>query len=387
MHKRIYTYTLPKKYITDIEIAKNCGIFYIADDSWISIGKQIKEPSHEISLSLEYDIYKIYKPNGKDLLAILSKKVIPENLCTLAVNKYLKAGKQISTNRGFAAGSKHRTTKITSTGKRYEKGISSHSNILGYIDSPNHKRPCRLTSFCRDHYDEYTDGLAFIEEIDTCFKNILPDIHAKQLHICSLKKNFQISNTAFSTVTVNYNFQTALHTDSGDYKEGFGNLVVCQDGISGGEILFPQYNLRIYIETGDFLAMDVHEWHCNNKITYLNDDAYRLSFVCYYREKISQCNEINENILALTGDLSGKSWDTEVIFKKIFEAIYIEKLPEKIVINEGKPWWSMTSGRFKLLYKFKRYILYDLETNDKIHNLIPAYNYAVKIKNNTIDIV
>jgi hypothetical protein len=373
MHKHIFTHTLIKKYTSDTEIALTSGTFYSCDsdsEEWFSLPKS-------------YDKYIIYKPGGKELIAVLDKKAISENLCQLAVNKYLKAGQQISTNRGIAAGSKHRTTKTTISGRRYEKGLSSNSNILGYIDSANHKRPCRLTSFCREYYEEYTAGIPFIQAIDTCFKNTLPDIYTKQFEICSQKKNFQISDTAFSTVTVNYNFQTALHKDSGDYREGFGNLVVCQKGTQGGEILFPQYKLRISIETGDFLAMDVHEWHCNNTIKYIDVNAYRLSFVCYYRERIHQCNEINNNILALTGDLSGKSWDTGVVFKKIFEAIGISDLPPKISIQSDTPWWAMSAGRFKLLYKFKRYILYDIETNEKIHNLIPAYNYALQIKNNT----
>jgi hypothetical protein len=147
----------------------------------------------------------------------------------------------------------------------------------------------RLTSFSKKYFNEYKEGLEFIKAIDNCFKKCLPDIHS--LQYTSLKNNaseFQIEDTAFSTVTVNYNFQTALHKDSGDFKEGFGNLVVCQKDITGGQILFPQYKLSIKIDTGDFLAMDVHEWHCNNKINYNNDTSYRLSFVCYYREKMTQ---------------------------------------------------------------------------------------------------
>jgi len=374
MQEQNSIYILPKKYISDAEMQCHSGSFYSYnnDPEWISIGNQSES-------------IKIYKPCGKELLAILYKKAISKELCSLAVAKYLKAGQQVSTNRGIAAGSKHRTTKTGTTGKRYEKGISSHSNILGYIDSANHKRPCRLTSFSREYFEEYTAGLPFIQAIDTCFKNLLPEKYSKQFQICSQKPDFQIKNTAFSTVTVNYNFQTALHKDSGDYKDGFGNLVVCQKDIQGGEILFPQYKLQIQLESGDFLAMDVHEWHCNNKIHYLNDDAYRLSFVCYYRDRIHQCNDINNNILSLTGDLSGKSWNTEIIFKKIFETIDILNLPQKILIENDKPWWIMSAGKFKLLYKFKRYILYNIETNEKIHNLIPAFVYAMKIKNNALE--
>ena len=362
----IYEYTIIQKYISDTNMQTQCGKYFSLSEA----GQEWKI----IKSTPEYDKYIIYKPQSRDILAILYKGAISHELCQLAVNKYSKAGQVISTNRGNAAGSAHRNIKNGTS--RYEKSAESKSNIIGYIDSPNHKRPCRLTSFSRDYYDDYKEGLAFIKAIDKSFQNCLPNNHKNQLEMCNKNPAFQIEDTSFSTVTVNYNFQTALHKDSGDYKEGFGNLVVCQDGILGGEILFPQYKLAISIETGDFLAMDVHEWHCNNTITYLNPSAYRLAFVCYYREKIQNCNEINKNLLALTGNLSGKSWDTEIIFKKIFEAININTLPNKILIQPDKPWWTMSAGRFKLVYKFKRYVLYDLETNEIIHNLIPAFNYV-----------
>ena len=364
------------KILTDDEITKQSGKFFVIDDDWKYIQSQKSKE--------KIIIYKI-DSSGETcgILAILYKGAISPELCKTAVQKYTRAGKMISTNRGNAAGAEHRLTNISSN-IRYEKGLASNSAIIGYIDSSNHKRPCRLTAFSRKYYKDYTDGLKFIEEIDTCFKECLPDIHSRQSAVAASSENFQIGTTAFSTVTVNYNFQTALHKDSGDFREGFGNLVVCQEGITGGEILFPQYKVAIRVDTGDFLAMDVHEWHCNNEIQYNNDTAYRLSFVCYLREKISHCNEINKNLLSLTGNLDGKSWNTDIIFNKIFECIGFRDLPNKVSLSENVPWWSMTSGRFKLMYKFKRYTLFDnLEDGSviKIHNLIPAYNYALGILN------
>jgi hypothetical protein len=380
------------KHLSDEEISNKSGTYFNLNtnttinsntnenDQWIYIGNDINKEN-------TIDKIIIYKPNRVDILAILWKKAISNELCDLAVNKYMNAGKMVSTNRGNAAGNTHRNTK-TNAKNRFEKSSASNSAIIGYIDSLNHKRPCRLTSFSKDYYQEYKDGLKFIEAIDNCFKICLPDIHLKQHTECrNNSSNYQIENTAFSTVTINYNFQTALHKDSGDYKDGFGNLVVCNKNIQGGELLFPQYKVAISLETGDFLAMDVHEWHCNNKIHYnhslnLDEDAYRLSFVCYYRENMSQCDKINKNILSLTGNLNCKQWDTNIIFNKIFESIGITKLPEKVIIEDGKPWWSMTAERFTLIYRYKRYILKDTFTKQTIHNLIPAYNYAINIKNN-----
>ena len=97
-------------------------------------------------------------------------------------------------------------------------------------------------------------------------------------------------------MTINHNWRTALHKDSGDFNEGFGNLVVCSKGkYKGGFTGFPQFGICFDVRDGDFLAMDVHEWHCNTKLEGVkeNDNYTRMSVVCYLREKMIRCKGLN----------------------------------------------------------------------------------------------
>ena len=94
-------------------------------------------------------------------------------------------------------------------------------------------------------------------------------------------------------MTINYNWQTALHKDAGDLKEGFGNLIVCTEGdYEGGYTGFPQYGVAVDVKNGDFLAMDVHEWHANTKLKGKTKDFTRLSLVCYLRENMVKCKHM-----------------------------------------------------------------------------------------------
>jgi hypothetical protein len=103
--------------------------------------------------------------------------------------------------------------------------------------------------------------------------------------------------------------------DAGDLRKGFGNLSVIERGkYEGAYTIFPRYRVGFDLRTGDFLAMNVHEWHCNTEIhesasdkafnkalpeVYKNDvetgtqgvdKLYsRLSFVCYLRENLIHC--------------------------------------------------------------------------------------------------
>ena len=78
-----------------------------------------------------------------------------------------------------------------------------------------------------------------------------------------------------------------VNKNGGDFKEGYGNLTVLEKGdYTGGYTVFPQYGVGVNVRQGDFLAMDVHEWHANTEINLLSSKSERISFICYLRNSI-----------------------------------------------------------------------------------------------------
>ena len=215
------------------------------------------------------------------------------------------------------------------------KGISNMkinnqvaSNAIGFYEAQKNlgrDHPCRLTHFTRTNYDDYIKGIPFIQKIDGLFKKLIPESYEKQYQRACKQPHFKIKDTAFSTVTINRNFRTALHRDAGDYRDGFGNLTVIKRGkYHGGFTILPQFGIAVDLDTKDFLALDVHQWHANTPIYQTNEDKVfnesldpvfnenpdvgtagiyekytRLTFVCYLREKIISCPEkIDPNFLS-----------------------------------------------------------------------------------------
>lgn len=204
------------------------------------------------------------------------------------------------------------------------------SNPIGYYESSKNFSvlPCRLTHFTRTNYDKYVNGLSFIKQIDNMFKKLIPESYEKQLERANQKEHLKIPDTSFSTITINRNFRTAVHKDAGDFKDGFGNLTVIERGkYHGGYTVFPQFGVGVDVRSGDFLAMDVHQWHSNTPIYETSEDKQfndkldkvyndnpevgtvgldknytRLTFVCYLREKILDCpNQIDDRFLGPSG--------------------------------------------------------------------------------------
>jgi len=299
-------------------------------------GTYFSEKDADIIFNDDVDVYAKDpdSPGGKKLIARLRKNVIPHDIINLAWKNFYNAS-SASRNRGAAAGpidlkskywTRRKPTHIQGHSARYiENGKVSKmrvnnnvfSSVLGYFEkTPFMGLPCRLTSYTQKYFEEYKAGIPYIEEIDGLFKKLVPDRYKVQYKQAHANPDFQIGNTSFSSVTMNRNFRTGLHMDAGDLRKGFGNLSVIERGkYQGGYTLFPRYKVGFDLRTGDFLAMDVHEWHCNTEMhesaedkkynkdlpeVYKNDKETgtqgieklytRLSFVCYLREKLIDCD-------------------------------------------------------------------------------------------------
>lgn len=231
----------------------------------------------------------IFDENGK-LLLKFRKNLLTKDTIDLFYDNIKKFAQTPTCNRGSTSGSKHKDV-------RFNPKIMS--NIFGYMDgfSPSQKRSMknnnikpkyhvRETRFTQDFPQQYEKTIPLIEEINGLYKKLLPQ-HFNNQNKKAKQTLYKIGNTAFTTVTTNINFQTRIHKDSGDDVDGFGNLVVIEDGkYSGGETCLPQYGIGVDVRMGDMLFMDVHEWHGNLPIKALDKDAKRLSIVCYLRVNV-----------------------------------------------------------------------------------------------------
>lgn len=291
----------------------------LLDDDYIKSkeGEYFDEKHYNKIINYNCDVY-YYEDGEKKTLLKFRKKVIPEKLCQIGLECLTEAAKKTHDNRGAAAGvidlkkmpkyanqdsqligkGKFRVTAYRSrhTNKIVTNSLGniSQSNIIGYFDKRDRNLgptapPCRTTAFTSQQVEKWEKVIPLIQNIDRQFKRLIPKNHRIQFKKAN-ETAFVIKGTAFSTVTINHNWRTALHKDAGDLKEGFGNLVVLEKGkYKGGCTGFPQFKVAVDCRHGDFLAMDVHEWHCNTKIHKISKDFTRLSLVAYLREKMEKC--------------------------------------------------------------------------------------------------
>jgi len=277
----------------------------------------------------------VYREDGSVLLKF-RKNVIPKAHTTAAVKSFAKYAKKLHTNRGPSAGilnrdklpnyvgtlvnaQKYRTHYHSrKTGKlaKQNESNSAPSNVAGYWDKADRNigattDPCRETDVTRDKGEKWKNAKPFINSCDQLYKTLQPFKWKEQRDACSQIPEWTIDETAFSTITVNYSWRTALHKDAGDFRGGMGNLTVIDDPDNKNEYTgaytgFPQYGVAVNVREGDFLVMDVHDWHCNTEFKSVHDNVLgkwsekkiknnwyfnRVSFVMYLREKMVRCKK------------------------------------------------------------------------------------------------
>lgn len=123
------------------------------------------------------------------------------------------------------------------------------------------------------------------------FQRECPNRYAAQMAaVKRTPKDFIIDGTAFTTITVNRNWQTAVHRDEGDLQAGFGVMSVIRAGTYDGcYLVFPKYEIAVDMRSRDVLLADVHEYHGNTTIIGTKGAYDRISTVLYYRSNMRFC--------------------------------------------------------------------------------------------------
>lgn len=237
----------------------------------------------------------ILKPDGSPLL-VFRHNVLPANVCEKAFPA-LKRAATMTDNRP-SGGARFQKVKVNGKRSNTFRTPEVMSGIIGYYDRYPRINYCRTTTYTRDNVEGWASVLPFIYAVNDVFRRELPGRYAAQLAaVEQTSPDFVITDTAFTTMTVNRNWRTPAHKDKGDLKEGFGVMSVLSAGkYSGGYLVFPKYSVAVDMRTADVLLADVHEFHGNTPIVGVEGEYDRVSTVMYFRKNMVHCGTAEEEL-------------------------------------------------------------------------------------------
>lgn len=260
-------------------------------------GTKLDDSSYDLLVDEEAEVY---KPNG-DLLFALRKAAISPGLGAKAYAVLARAN-VTSKNRGVGTGKEFKGTKAKlkdgSVSKTVQvldpitgKYIDVQSGIIGYFDRYTRFPYARETAYVQQKPQDWKALQPFISRVDQVFAETVPERHAIQRAVAAATDPaWVIGQTAFTTLTVNKNWQTAVHKDAGDLPEGFGVMAYLQAGaLDGGYLVMPKYRAAVRLESCDVICFDVHEWHGNTPIIGNPGKHQRITAVFYYRANMIRC--------------------------------------------------------------------------------------------------
>jgi 2-oxoglutarate-Fe(II)-dependent dioxygenase family protein len=255
--------------------------------------KFLDDTAYDVVITKDTDCY---DANGL-LLFKFRKNVIPLEILKQGYEAF-KGSIQHTDGRGTASGGNHKRVRKDGSVSNISISNKVYSGNVGFMDAGAMVHYCRKTAFARQYFDKFKEGVPFVKFVDAKYKELCPEHYAKQINISNgTNRNYVIDDTSFTTVTVNRNFQTAVHKDSGDLPEGFGNLCVYREGhFEGSYFCLPEYRIAIDMQNTDLLFVDVHRWHGNTPFKACSEDFMRIAFVMYFREYMYLCKQPSEEL-------------------------------------------------------------------------------------------
>jgi hypothetical protein len=124
------------------------------------------------------------------------------------------------------------------------------------------------------------------------FKEVFPEqsVEHERLVTEGINKDWWIGNTPFTSGIINDANALPYHRDSGNLKGAWSMMLCLKDGIDGGGLHMPEYDITLAIPDQSLTIFNGQgNWHGVTPWKIKRKDAYRYTLVWYVKDAIKQC--------------------------------------------------------------------------------------------------
>lgn len=177
---------------------------------------------------------------------------------------------------------------------RTRKALPTQSSVFGSLPRvPLRNDYCRFSSQTKNEKKNTQRLFTFMEVLTNIYKSHLPEQYCHDVQVISDNVNkdyLLIENQPFATANINVNHAIKYHRDTGNFRGNLSNVLILKDGISGGELVFPEYGFALAQDDSFLSVFDgQNEIHGVMPIIKTNDNPYRASIVYYTLENMKHC--------------------------------------------------------------------------------------------------
>lgn len=181
-------------------------------------------------------------------------------------------------------------------------GLKTRSAIFGF--SPRvvmRKHFCSATAMVANFPKQHYVICKFAEELTALYKVYFPNTLQRHYEMVGdrVKDEWTIQGTPFTSGIVNKNNPLKYHHDAGNFKNVLSNMIVLKNGVSGGRLACPEFDIKFECSDNHVVIFDGAE--ILHGVTPIikpegDDRCYRYSVVYYSLEQMWNCENVNEEV-------------------------------------------------------------------------------------------
>ena len=200
--------------------------------------------------------------------------------------------------------------KVKFATKSYKKFVSIqtranaiYSNILGMFDRSARNPYGRMSATTSRNLKQFEAHKSFYKQISELYKGVLPTEWNFINDVMSQAQDerYTLFGTVFSTITINYNFETFAHFDGNNCEGGVAVLTAMTnesypgEKYEGANFVMPALGVAFDIRHGDFLIADNQSiMHGETARVDKFDDVDRVVFVFYSRAGVVKLDKYED---------------------------------------------------------------------------------------------
>lgn len=191
-------------------------------------------------------------------------------------------------------------TKIKYETSTRTGGLKTTSRIFGY--SPRNtirKDFCSATRLAAEQPREHAILCDFGQHLAALYAQYFPEMYARHTEQVEKKVlgEWVVPNSPFTSGIINKNNPLKYHFDSGNLSDVLSNMVVFKNGVSGGYLSCPEYDIGIEVADNTAILFDGQKiLHGVTPIERGAPNAYRYSVVYYTLKQMWNCLPVTEEI-------------------------------------------------------------------------------------------
>jgi len=194
------------------------------------------------------------------------------------------------------------TTKLNQSSRT--RGLPTKSSVFGALPRIARRNDfCRFSEKTKSERDNLYSVFDFAKELQQVYEDHLPE-HL-QRDVSEVNQNVNgdykiLEESPFLTANINVNHAIKYHRDTGNFKGNLSNVMILKHGITGGELVFPEYGIALSQDDGYLSIFDGQkEIHGVMPISQIETNPYRASIVYYSLEQMKHCYPYKEELARL----------------------------------------------------------------------------------------